>query len=508
MKNLLYTCMLVVAIMSATSDAAYAQSYYVAATGSDSNSGTLTAPFKTITKAVSVVKAGETIYVRGGTYNLTATITLGKSGAENSRISLLAYPSERPVLDFSAQALGSSNRGMVVTGSWWHIRGIDITGAGDNGMLISGGSNNLIEQCNFYRNRDTGLQIDNGASDNQVRNCDSYFNADPPEYGDADGFAPKLTVGSGNHFYGCRAWRNSDDGWDGYLRGANDMITTLEYCWAFENGYLEDGTDAGANANGNGFKMGGSDDKTLAHNFTLINCLAFGNKAKGFDQNSNRGSMTLYNCTGHGNLVANYRIKTELDAGKTLILKNCAELGDRVELAAFTVQEKNSWLPPFVTTAADFRSTDPAGATDTRKSDGSLPHIEYMHLAAGSDLIDVGVDVGLPFAGSAPDLGCFETGLSSVTSAGAPRAVLFYPNPVTETGYLRFTASSGGRCEVRLFDVTGSMVATLADQQVEPGEHTLRIDFSSIWEGIFIYEIIINSERLGVGRLARTNNPL
>ncbi|NLE33824.1 MAG: DUF1565 domain-containing protein, partial [Bacteroidales bacterium] len=65
--------MLVVAIMSATSAAAYAQPYYVAATGSDSNSGTLTAPFKTITKAVSVVKAGETIYVRGGTYNLTAT---------------------------------------------------------------------------------------------------------------------------------------------------------------------------------------------------------------------------------------------------------------------------------------------------------------------------------------------------------------------------------------------------------------------------------------------------
>jgi hypothetical protein len=92
-------------------------------------------------------------------------------------------------------------------------------------------------------------------------------------------------------------------------RGANDVTTTLENCWAFRNGYLEDGTDAGENANGNGFKMGGSDDKTLAHNFILKNCLAFSNKAKGFDQNSNRGSMTLYNCTGHGNQVADYRIR-------------------------------------------------------------------------------------------------------------------------------------------------------------------------------------------------------
>ena len=31
-----------------------------------------------------------------------------------------------------------------------------------------------------------------------------------------------------------------------------------------------------------------------------------------------------------------------------------------------------------------------------------------MKLVAGSDLIDKGIDVGLPFNGSAPDLGAFE----------------------------------------------------------------------------------------------------
>lgn len=43
---------------------AFSQPYYVSTTGSDSNSGTLASPFRTIAKAVSVVKAGETIYVR------------------------------------------------------------------------------------------------------------------------------------------------------------------------------------------------------------------------------------------------------------------------------------------------------------------------------------------------------------------------------------------------------------------------------------------------------------
>lgn len=508
MRSLLYKCLSVLALVSASSSMASGQPWYVATSGSDSNNGSLGSPFRTIEKAVTAVKAGETIYVRGGTYSLTATITLSKSGTENSLISMVAYPGEIPVLDFSGQIQSAGSRGVVLTGSWWQIKGISITGAGDNGMIISGGTNNRIEQCSFYRNRDSGLQIDNGAAANLIRNCDSYFNADPPENGNADGFAPKLTAGSGNSFYGCRAWRNSDDGWDGYLRGTNDITTTLESCWSFENGYLENGTDAGVNANGNGFKMGGSDDKALEHNFILKNCLAFSNKSKGFDQNNNKGSMTLYNCSGHNNGGDNYRITQELAAGRVLTIKNCAELGGKISIGTFAVQEKNSWLPPFVATAADFRNTDPAGATGPRKSDGTLPHIEYMHLVAGSDLIDAGVDVGLPFAGKAPDLGCFETGLTAAAGTMAPGSTLLYPNPVSGTGYLRFTAPAGGRCEVWLFDVTGSRVAILTDLSIEPGEQTIRLDLTSIRDGVYICELRLSSKTIFRTRLIKSGYQL
>lgn len=506
MKSHLHICLLTLAILSGTSAIAFTQPYYVATTGSDSNSGTITSPFHTIAKAVSVVQSGETIYVRGGTYSLTATITLGKSGTENARISLLAYPGEKPVLDFSAQTLSGSNRGVVLTGSFWHVKGLNITGAGDNGMIISGGNSNIIELCNFFRNRDSGLQIDNGASNNTIINCDSYFNADPPDYGDADGFAPKLTTGSGNHFSGCRAWRNCDDGWDGYLRGADDVTNSIENCWAFENGYFENGVDAGVNANGNGFKMGGSDDRTLMHNFTLKNCLAFANKSKGFDQNNNKGSMTLHNCTGHGNLTDNYRITQELAAGKVLTVKNCAELGGKVQIGAFALQEKNSWLPPFVVTADDFRSLSHAGADGPRQSDGRLPHIEYMHLTAGSDLIDAGVNLGLPYAGAAPDLGCFETGLTTVGDMTIEQEVIFYPNPVTDLGFIRLTADAGGRCEILLYDVTGRVIKTIADIVIEPGDHTFRIDLSDTREGLYLYRIKLNQKQLSVGRIIRMSS--
>lgn len=57
---------------------------------------------------------------------------------------------------------------------------------------------------------------------------------------------------------------------------------------------------------------------------------------------------------------------------------------------------------------ADFVSLDDSVACGPRQADGSLPNTNFLHLAAGSDLIDKGMNVGLPFTGIAPDLGAFE----------------------------------------------------------------------------------------------------
>ena len=67
-------------------------------------------------------------------------------------------------------------------------------------------------------------------------------------------------------------------------------------------------------------------------------------------------------------------------------------------------------MSPFTVNNTDFVSTDPSAAYGARKADGSLPDINFMHLAAGSDLINGGTYVGLPYHGSAPDLGYFEYG--------------------------------------------------------------------------------------------------
>jgi hypothetical protein len=51
-------------------------------------------------------------------------------------------------------------------------------------------------------------------------------------------------------------------------------------------------------------------------------------------------------------------------------------------------------------------ATGPAVAL--RQADGSLPSIDFFRLAAGSHLIDAGMDVGIPFNGLAPDIGWVE----------------------------------------------------------------------------------------------------
>ncbi len=306
--------------------------------------------------------------------------------------------------------VSSGNRGIRLSGDYWYIKGIDIKGAGDNGMNISG-SNNIVEFCSFFENRDTGLQLSGGGSNNQIINCDSYFNADP-DNGDADGFAPKLDVGSGNYFYGCRAWQNSDDGWDGYLRPSDNVNTVVENSWCFANGYLKNGS--ASSGNGNGYKMGGGDDGNIAnlsHNFILINSLAFDNRVKGFDQNNNRGSMTIYNCAAYRN-GTNYSIPGIINIGKTAAIVNSIGYASSNSLAGHVMLQTNSWHNPFVVTNEDFLSLDTAGVRGPRKPDGSLPDINFLHLAPGSDLINGGTDVGLPFTGSAPDLGAFETELN------------------------------------------------------------------------------------------------
>lgn len=97
--------------------AASQTTYYVSPSGSDSNPGTLTQPFKTINKARNVVRTVNTnmtgdiyVYLRGGTYRINDTITFenADSGTNGYNVIYANYPGESPVVD----------GGQAISGAW------------------------------------------------------------------------------------------------------------------------------------------------------------------------------------------------------------------------------------------------------------------------------------------------------------------------------------------------------------------------------------------------------
>ncbi|MFD9445901.1 carbohydrate-binding protein [Streptomyces sp. NPDC060006] len=297
---------------------------YVAPGGTDSAAGTQAAP-TTLTSAITRITPGGTIYLRGGTYRPSQTITIpaGNNGTTSARTKLSAYPGETPVLDFSAQSEDTANRGLAVNGSYWHVSGIVVERAGDNGIFV-GGSNNVFERTVTRYNRDTGLQLsrmlsstpkEQWPSNNLVLGAESHDNADS-DGEDADGFAAKLTSGPGNVFRYAVAHNNIDDGWDLYTKSDTGAIgpVTIEDSLALDNGTLSNGGQAG-NGDRNGYKLGGED---IGVNHVIRRNIAYNNGKHGFTYNRNLGSMTVSDNVSIDNEERNY----SFDAGSSVFRGN------------------------------------------------------------------------------------------------------------------------------------------------------------------------------------------
>jgi len=443
---------------------------FVSPTGNDNNPGTFDLPFRTLTKAVSVAGPDSLIYMRGGIYNDSTTHTLNKSGTSGHYIKVWAYPGEIPILDFSNQPVATTSRGIRISHNYWHLKGLTIRNAKDNGIYITS-YYNIVENCILYNNNDTGIQISNGGSYNLVLNCDSYMNFDPLTFGEnADGFAAKLQIGPGNVFRGCRAWNNSDDGYDTYE--ASDTVL-IDQCWAFRNGDNIWGINP-FNGDGNGFKLGGGTNQADPHK--IIRSVAFDNPGKGFDQNNNVAGVTLYNNTAWGNGYRNFSFPTQPTSG-VHILKNNISFEGQNSITANSIQEANSWQG-FTVTSADFKSLDSTLAILPRDSLGHLPYTDLLRLAAGSSLIDTGVDVGLPFYGSAPDLGAFETdGVTSNENEIVLNQFQLYqnfPNPFNPSTTITYSLKESGNVRLEIYDVLGNKMAEPVNEFQNSGNHTIK----------------------------------
>jgi hypothetical protein len=338
------------------------------------------------------------------------------------------------VFDFTnVNPKGKRINAFQVMGSWLHIRGLEVTGVQVNitthtqsECFDNQGSYNIYERLSMHDGKAIGFYLTKGGN-NLILNCDAYNNWDDVSErktgGNTDGFGchpnPSGMGFMNNVFRGCRAWFNSDDGYD--CINAHEAVI-FENCWSFFNGYSSSFQSLG---DGNGFKAGGY-GKSLDPKVpavipvnTIQFCLAVRNKANGFYANHHLGGSNWYNNSAYENAVnfnmlnrsADY--KNDVD-GYNHSMKN--NLGFKSRYAEFSnidfkaCDAKNNYFNlSLAIDSDDFLSLSQNELSAPRQLDGSLPDIPFMKLSAKSELKDKGVDIGFPFNGKAPDLGCFES---------------------------------------------------------------------------------------------------
>lgn len=138
---------------------ANAKTLYVSLSGNDANAGTLTSPYRTISKASRYALPGDVVQVRGGVYYESAGIS--SKGTSTARIRFESYPGEKAIFDGS-NLTGSTAVFNVYMAEWVDVAGFEVRNGPYIGMSIYGSKNVRILNNHTHHHVRGGIYI--GAS--------------------------------------------------------------------------------------------------------------------------------------------------------------------------------------------------------------------------------------------------------------------------------------------------------------------------------------------------------
>jgi parallel beta-helix repeat protein len=388
----------------------YAATYYVATSGSDSNPGTLQQPFRTIVKGVSILKPGDTTYVRAGTYNeaINTRFVVFPSGTSwTNAVTLAAYPGEQVTLVGFINLAGMQHSYIIVSGLI-----IDANNSVE-GFTINQGSHHIRLQNSEIKNTwSNGVGIwwgnNNGLSSdyNEILNCrihhiGSAGNAakgwpdQPFGYGLAHGIyvTTSNNIIRGNTFYDIGEY--SIHQWTSAPYFANNNI--------FDGNII---TRSGHNTTRYGGVCCGGITASGGNGTIIRNNIVYGNEVDGIDLMTTCINCKVYNNTTYNN--PGWNIYTPDTSGTGIEVRNNIAYPKGIHLGTGTISSNNLLSNPNFVNAAgnDFRLLSSSPAVD-----------------AGMTLSSVTVDFARSIRpqGAAYDIGAYEFGGGTGSAPAAPR---------------------------------------------------------------------------------------
>src|SRR4030042_5276145 len=196
-KKIFLCCLIIAFFFLFLPASVHAAAYYVSTTGSDSNPGTLAQPWRTIQKAANTINAGDTAYIRGGTY--TGIVNISKSGTSGSTINIFGFPGETAIVDGGGN-MGEYSALFTINGNYVHVQDLEII-RGGMGLVLKG-SYGIATRIHSHNHISNGILVNGTGQGNVVEDstvhdtCEYNKNGTGGHWGSALSAArsPKNTI--------------------------------------------------------------------------------------------------------------------------------------------------------------------------------------------------------------------------------------------------------------------------------------------------------------------------
>ncbi len=505
----------------------YANTYYVATSGDDTNSGMATQPWASIQKAANTLIAGDTVFIKAGTY--TERVIIQNTGTSNDNIVFSNYQNDTVIIDGTGISWGGSWNGLfdISDKSYIQIHGLQVKNADYSGFWIENSTNVIIQNCYTYNTFSSGIGVWNSSyitiKNNEIElacndggqecitiatstNCDIYEN-NVHDNGQGTNGGEGIDVKEGSHdiniYKNVVHHLNSRlgiyaDAWDVHTYNINIYQNRIHHC-------SETGLAVASESGG------------LIENVNIYNNIIYFNKYGGIEigswsdigfqgvkpiNNIKIFNNTCYKNGGYDNGWG-YGIEIDNPDASNVMIRNNIFSENSAQLAI--QQIANSAIVDHNLFYGNNTASGTLFGVDSIVGDPLFvdPTNYDFHLSMNSSAIDNGNSIDAPNVdfennsrpfGNGYDIGAFEysSPLTIKKNVASESLVEIYPNPCSDQLTIEIKGDQYQNYTLQLFDSKGALISDSSYSNLK--QNKIVFHTSNIKSGLYTLTISTNNE--------------